>query len=140
MRVDRSIRTGDKKKDSYIEALEDTVESFNGSNVKQLIRSIDNMAGKISKDLDLIASEQKYSDGTEVELSNKLVDTFLKMVEKADKIKNFSDVINALEKIPDEEIKVTTTTTVTEEATKVSGLKIGENPMEAMIKKKTGGK
>lgn len=131
MRIDRSIRTGDKKKDSYIEALEDTVESFNGSNVKQLIRSIDNMAGKLSQDMDLIASSQKYADGTEVELSNKLVDTFLKFIKEAHTIKNFADVVSALEKIPEQ--SYTEVTTTTKETIQSDG-----NAFEEMVRKVKG--
>jgi len=134
MQIDRSVRTGDKKKDDYIEALETELLSFQGLKVKMLLRAIDNMAGKLARDMDLIASDDKNPDGTEVELSNKVVDTFLKMIEKVDKIKNFSDVVTTLESIPSDDIKVTKTTTVTEEVTK--GLKVGENPFEALIKRK----
>lgn len=113
MTIDNTVRTGDKDKDAYIEALEKEIESFNANNSRKLIRSIDLMAGKISSDLDLIATDQKYADGNEVELSNKIVDTFLKMVEKCDKIRNFIQVAEAINRgeVP---AAVTTTKTITE--------------------------
>jgi hypothetical protein len=139
MLIDSQIRSKDKTVDAYIEALEKELQSFQGAKVKLLIRSIDNMAGKISKDLDLIASEEKNPNGTEVELSSKLVDTFLKMVKEVQHINNFQQVVSALDKIP--EVKEETTESQSEEPTKsVTGLKIGENPMEAIIKKRIGGK
>jgi len=133
MQISKDIRSGDKTVDSYLEALERELLSYQGSNVKKLIRSIDGLAGKISKDLDIIAKDEKNPDGTEVELSNKIVDTFLKMVEKADKIKNFSEVVTQLNNIP-EEVKITTTVT-TEETHKSKGLKVGDNPFEAVMNK-----
>lgn len=113
MTIDNTVRTGDKDKDAYIEALEKEIESFNANNSRKLIRSIDLMAGKISSDLDLIATDQKYADGNEVELSNKIVDTFLKMVEKCDKIRNFIQVAEAINR-GDVPAAVTTTKTITE--------------------------
>lgn len=115
MIIDSTIRTGDKDKDAYIEALEQQVQSFEANNSRKLLRSMDNMAGKISKDLDLIASDQTHEDGEEVTLSSKLVDTYLKMVEKADKIRNFIQIADS---IMSGEVHtpsaVTTTTTVTQ--------------------------
>lgn len=120
--IDRSIRSGNKTVDGYLEALEAELVSFNGSKVKLLIRSIDNMAGKLAKDLDMISAEQKLPNGDEVELSNKLVDTFLKMVKDADKIKSFSDMINT---VP---VESKSMTVVGAEENKVVTLKNGLDP------------
>lgn len=97
MLVDPTIRTGDKNTDDYIASLEAEVLSFNGSNSRKLIRSIDNMAKKISKDMDLIAADQRHDDDSEVELSSKQVDIYLKMVEKVDKITNFIKVVQSMD-------------------------------------------
>lgn len=80
------------------------------TNVRKLFDSIDNLAGKLSKDLDMLAEEKKNPDGTEVELSSKLVDTFLKMVKEVDKIKSFSEIYDTI----DENGVVTTVETKTE--------------------------
>ncbi|WP_312697048.1 hypothetical protein [Sphingobacterium mizutaii] len=117
MLVDSSIRTGDKNVDDYIASLEGEVLSFSASNSRKLIRSIDNMAKKLSHDMDLIAADQKNEDDSEVDLSGKHVDIYLKMVEKVDKITNFIKVVDSLgeEDAPDLSITTTTTTeTVTE--------------------------
>lgn len=96
MLVRSDLRSGNKDVDTYLQQLEDEVISFNANNTKQLIRSIDRMSEKISKDLNLISSEQKNDDGTEVELSNKIIDTFLKMIEKADKIVKFIEIADSI--------------------------------------------
>ena len=63
MQIDSTIRSGNKVTDDYIIQLEEEVKSFNAQNSKQLIRSIDLMASKISKDLDLLSREQTHDDG-----------------------------------------------------------------------------
>lgn len=109
-----NLRSGNKDVDDYIEALENELRTYQASNSRKLLRSIDNMAGKLSKDMDLIAAEQKNPDDTEVELSGKIVDTYLKMVDKCEKIENFIKVAEGLkeEKSKDGEI-----TTITEHTT-----------------------
>lgn len=114
-------------------------EETTGENTRKLISSIDNLAGKLSRDIDLIAAEQKNPDGTEVELSNKMVDTFLKMVERIDKIKNYLDVVR------DIDVHKGSIVTVNEELLKDIGIpsipepvkiqviKPGENSFEAAI-------
>lgn len=96
MIVNGTVRSGNKKVDEYIETLEKEIESFYASNSKKLIRSIDAMAGKISEELHLIATDQKNADGSEVELSSKNIDTYLKMVDKADKIEKFVAVADSM--------------------------------------------
>lgn len=141
MLVRSDIRSGNKDVDAYLQQLEEEVLSFYANNTKQLIRSIDRMSEKISKDLNLISSEQKNDDGTEVELSNKIIDTFLKMIEKADKIVKFIEIADSIYGVNSEKTTTTTeeikeTITTVEEVTVVKPLiEIGENPFEKMIKK-----
>jgi hypothetical protein len=90
------LRSGISKLDAYIEKLEEKVNAINGSNTLRLITSIDSMAGKIATDIDMMANGQQDEDGNDVEISHKIVDTFIKLIDKTDKIKAFSDVIEAL--------------------------------------------
>ncbi len=87
------------------------------SNTKKLIRSIDKMALKISEQLELIAEDKKNPDGTEVELSNKNVDTFLKMIKDSDKIEKFSEIADRMYGVNTEITTETTTETVVERKT-----------------------
>jgi hypothetical protein len=95
------LRSGIKDVDIYIEKLEDKVNAINGSNTLRLITSIDSMAGKIATDIDMMANGQQDEDGNDVEISHKIVDTFIKLIDKSDKIKSFSDVVEALRSIED---------------------------------------
>ena len=90
------LRSGIADVDSYIEKLEEKVNAINGSNTLRLITSIDSMAGKIATDIDMMANGQQDDDGNEVEISHKIVDTFIKLIDKSDKIKSFSEVVEAL--------------------------------------------
>jgi hypothetical protein len=90
------LRSGVKDIDAYIEKLEHKVNAINGSNTLRLITSIDSMAGKIATDIDMMASGQQDEDGNDVEISHKIVDTFIKLIDKSDKIKSFSEVVEAL--------------------------------------------
>ena len=90
------LRAGISNIDAYIEKLEEKVNAINGSNTLRLITSIDSMAGKIATDIDMMANGQQDEDGNDVEISHKIVDTFIKLIDKTDKIKAFSDVIEAL--------------------------------------------
>lgn len=95
------LRSGNKIVDEYIEKLENKVYSINGSNTLRLITSIDSMAGKIATDIDMMANGQQNEDGEEVEISHKIVDTFIKLIDKSDKIKSFSEVVEALQSLDD---------------------------------------
>lgn len=97
-----NLRSGIKDVDNYIKKLEDKVNAINGSNTLRLITSIDSMAGKIATDIDMMASGQQDEDGNDVEISHKIVDTFIKLIDKSDKIKSFSDVVEALRSIEDD--------------------------------------
>jgi hypothetical protein len=90
------LRSGISKLDAYIEKLEEKVNAINGSNTLRLITSIDSMAGKIATDIDMMANGQQDEDGNDVEISHKIVDTFIKLIDKTDKIKAFSEVVEAL--------------------------------------------
>lgn len=96
------LRSGIADVDSYIEKLEEKVNAINGSNTLRLITSIDSMAGKIATDIDMMANGQQHEDGSEVEISHKIVDTFIKLIDKSDKIKAFSEVVEALRSLDDE--------------------------------------
>ena len=97
-----NLRSGIKDIDNYIKKLEDKVNAINGSNTLRLITSIDSMAGKIATDIDMMANGQQDEDGNDVEISHKIVDTFIKLIDKSDKIKSFSDVVEALRSIEDD--------------------------------------
>jgi uncharacterized protein YjaG (DUF416 family) len=90
------LRSGITNVDAYIEKLEEKVNAINGSNTLRLITSIDSMAGKIATDIDMMANGQQDEDGNDVEISHKIVDTFIKLIDKTDKIKAFSEVVEAL--------------------------------------------
>jgi 2-oxo-4-hydroxy-4-carboxy--5-ureidoimidazoline (OHCU) decarboxylase len=90
------LRSGITNVDAYIEKLEEKVNAINGSNTLRLITSIDSMAGKIATDIDMMANGQQDEEGNDVEISHKIVDTFIKLIDKSDKIKSFSEVVEAL--------------------------------------------
>ena len=140
MQIDSTIRSGNKVTDDYIIQLEEEVKSFNAQNSKQLIRSIDLMASKISKDLDLLSREQTNDDGTEVELSGKFVDTFLKMVKDAPKIKEFSDLVNSMyEGKPNDIVEPEPEIVAVVEGKEIPlakpVIKVGQNSFETVMKK-----
>lgn len=96
------LRSGIADVDSYIEKLEEKVNAINGSNTLRLITSIDSMAGKIATDIDMMANGEQDDEGNEVEISHKIVDTFIKLIDKSDKIKSFSEVVEALRSLDDD--------------------------------------
>ena len=96
------LRSGIADVDSYIEKLEEKVKAINGSNTLRLITSIDSMAGKIATDIDMMANGQQDDEGNEVEISHKIVDTFIKLIDKSDKIKSFSEVVESLRSLDDD--------------------------------------
>jgi hypothetical protein len=122
------LRSGIADVDSYIEKLEEKVKAINGSNTLRLITSIDSMAGKIATDIDMMANGQQDEEGNEVEISHKIVDTFIKLIDKSDKIKSFSEVVESLRSLDDD----------SEDANK-SGESIFEKT-ERKIKSKLNGK
>lgn len=96
------LRSGIADVDGYIEKLEEKVNAINGSNTLRLITSIDSMAGKIATDIDMMANGQQDDEGNEVEISHKIVDTFIKLIDKSDKIKSFSEVVESLRSLDDD--------------------------------------
>lgn len=134
MVISEETRSGNKDVDRYIEALESEVSKYNGeSNTTKLIRSIDGMAGNISEKLNLMNEGKTNGDGTEVELSGKFIDSFIKMVEKADKIEAFSKLANSL--YNDTTVETTTTTEIKSEK-RITG----KNAFEETLAKIKGGK
>jgi hypothetical protein len=94
--VNSNIRSGNKVVDDYIDALENELKRFGISNTKRLISEIDGMAGAIADKLHLLNKQEKYPNGEEVELSGKEIDSFIKLAEKADKIKAFTDIAESM--------------------------------------------
>lgn len=105
------FKTDNVELNEYIEQLEKDNDSYGSSNTKRLMRTIDQMAGKISIDI------EKFIGGeTEIELPEKFIENFIKMIDKAPKLKNFIDISDAVfnpKKVFSEEI--TTTNTILEE-------------------------
>lgn len=92
--------TSNKETNDYIESLEAKLALFGASNARRLIASIDKMAGKISDAIDDVIDDAventavQTTDDTDIktELPSKLVETFIKMIDKIDKIKNLIEV------------------------------------------------
>ena len=82
-----NLRSGIKDVDNYI---------------KNTISKFSIIIGKIATDIDMMANGQQDEDGNDVEISHKIVDTFIKLIDKSDKIKSFSDVVEALRSIEDD--------------------------------------
>jgi hypothetical protein len=99
-------RSGNKEVDKYIELLEEKVNAIKCTNTIKLLSSIDLLAGKISADIDLMVAGERDDEDKEVEVSHKLVDTFLKLVDKTDKINAFSKILTGTVEIEDEKPKV----------------------------------
>lgn len=64
---------------------------------RKLIRSIELLAEKLAKDITMMVREENDGDGNSVEVSHKLVDTYLKLIDKADKIRLFDEFMSKLE-------------------------------------------
>lgn len=101
----KNIRSGNPEIDKYIESLEEKVNAINCTNTIKLMTSIDLLAGKLSTDIDLMVAGEEDDDGNEVEVSHKLVDTFLKLVDKTDKINAFSKMLSGTVGIEEEKPK-----------------------------------
>jgi len=96
--------TPNKELNEYIESLEAKLALFGASNARRLIASIDKMAGKISDAIDDVIDDAventdiQRTDEADIktELPSKLVETFIKMIDKIDKIKNLIEVTETI--------------------------------------------
>lgn len=109
MKIDKSIRSKTPSVDAYIEELETELTAFEASNIRKLILSIDLLAGAIQENIVLVANGDSRGDSGEVvvtEINKEMIDAFIKLVEKSDKIKGFADTMKAM--IPEivNEVKV----------------------------------
>ena len=50
----------------------------------------------------MMSNDQQDEEGNEVEISHKIVDTFIKLIDKSDKIKSFSEVVESLRSLDDD--------------------------------------
>lgn len=66
------------------------------TDILKLIRAIDSLAGKIAVNIEMSVNGEEDDEGKPVEVSHKLVDTFVKLIDKADKLKTFSDLLISL--------------------------------------------
>jgi len=101
----KKLRSGNPEIDKYIESLEEKVEAIGCTNTIKLMTSIDLLAGKLSTDIDLMVKGEKDEEDNEVEVSHKLVDTFLKLVDKTDKINAFSKMLTTTFGVEEEKPK-----------------------------------
>lgn len=101
----KKIRSGNHEVDKYIESLEEKVNAIGCTNTIKLMTSIDSLAGKLSTDIDLMVAGEQNEEGKEVEVSHKLVDTFLKLVDKTDKINAFSKMLSGTVGLEEEKPK-----------------------------------
>lgn len=99
------LRSGNSEIDKYIGSLEEKVNAISCTNTIKLLVSIDLLAGKISSDIDFMVAGEKDSEDKDVEVSHKLVDTFLKLVDKTDKINAFSKMLSVTFEIEEEKPK-----------------------------------
>lgn len=104
--IDRNIRSGDKAIDEYIEFLEESLLSFETSNIKRLIISADNIAGKLADDLDNIS--RGINTGFHLisdDKDDKKLDRVMSVVGKVKEFISISDSANQiLPKIKEEQV------------------------------------
>ncbi len=74
------------------------------TNTVRLLRAMDEIAGKIATDMQLMAKGEEDGEGNTFEVSHKLVDTLVKLYDKADKIKGFNDLLLSLDEDKTEKV------------------------------------
>lgn len=91
------LKTGDEDIDLYIWELHNYLVNFEVSSVKQLLVALDNVAQKITDDLDRICSGDLESlEILSDDKESKLFDKVQKVVEKIDSWKKVSEMAEAL--------------------------------------------
>lgn len=130
MKIDKSIRSGNEKTDAYIAELESELTSFEASNTKRLIQNIDLLAGVIADHIADMATGVTDDEGKAKEVDKNLVDAYIKMVDKTDKITLFADSVKAMNlEVINEPKKAT------DEPEKEPIIKEGENAFEEVMKR-----
>lgn len=110
--IDKSIRSGDGSVDSYIEWLEESLISFEASNIKRLIISADSVAGKLADDLDNVINSG--SSLISFDKDDKTMDRVMNVITKVKDFISISESATLLrpknkkEDCIEEELKTTT--------------------------------
>lgn len=139
-KINRKIRSGDKKVDDYIEELENYLLSLEANGTNRLIMKLEEVSGTISKDLDKILAGEDggWVDGDDGEakwVSN------LTILNDSNTSKTFDRVLTLYSKIGDiravsEAVKALVPEEVKEDSEKDS--KLEGNVFEAIQRKVTG--
>lgn len=96
--IDKSLRSGEQKVDSYIESLETWIQDFEASNIKKLISACDDVAGIIADDVTKLGTS---GDAEEIDnellmlgsKKNKIYERFLSLVSQIKHFKTISDLL-----------------------------------------------
>lgn len=139
-KINRKIRSGDKKVDDYIEELENYLLSLEANGTNRLIMKLEEVSGTISKDLDKILAGEDGDwvdddDGEAKWVSN------LTILNDSNTSKTFDRVLTLYSKIGDiravsEAVKALVPEEVKEDSEKDS--KLEGNVFEAIQRKVTG--
>lgn len=105
----RGLKTGDEEVDQYIEDLHNYLLSFETSNIKKLILSLDRMAGVLAEDVDMIIEGDDWeSHPTEIESEDGdhvvTIDTGrsrLRILTDSKDSKSFERVMSLMQRIKD---------------------------------------
>lgn len=138
-KINRKIRSGDKKVDSYIEELENYLLSLEANGTNRLIMKLEEVSGTISKDLDKILAGEDgdwVDDGGEAKWVSNLT-----ILNDSNTSKTFDRVLTLYSKIGDiravsEAVKALVPEEVKEDSEKDS--KLEGNVFEAIQRKVTG--
>jgi len=115
--IDRNIRSGDNNIDEYIEFLEDSLLSFDTSNIKRLLISADNIAGRLADDLDNIANGINMGFFLMSEdKEDKKLDRVLGIITKIESFTKISNAVKDIKPKIKDEVKE-------EESTKIGSVK-----------------
>lgn len=138
-KINKKIRSGDKKVDSYIEEMENYLLSLEANGTNRLIMKLEEVSGTISKDLDKILAGEDGDwvddDGEAKWVSN------LTILNDSNTSKTFDRVLTLYSKIGDiravsEAVKALVPEEVKEDSEKDS--KLEGNVFEAIQRKVTG--
>lgn len=112
MEINREIRSGDKKVDEYICALEDFLTTLENKNIYRLVKAVDENAGIIADDVILLGKESD-DDVLESQLKmlgsrkNKRYETFLATIKQLKDFGIANSMLNELK--PTEALKAVKT-------------------------------
>lgn len=139
-KINKKIRSGDKRVDSYIEGLEDYLLSLEANGTNRLIMKLEEVSGTISKDLDKILAGDDGDWVKDGEEEAKWVSN-LTILNDSNTSKTFDRVLTLYSKIGDiravsEAVKALVPEEVKEDSEKDS--KLEGNVFEAIQRKVTG--